>query len=122
MTVLNTFLKEYNTRVQKVQFNLREYETLGFPGCVFSTDGVHIGWHNCPSTWRSIFAGKEKVPTIAFNVTANHRRFIHGVSAGHPGTRNDKSISWFDDLIQSVRNDPFYKNLQFKLIHKIKLL
>jgi hypothetical protein len=85
---------------------------------LFSTDGVHIGWHNCPAQWRSFFAGKEKVPTIAYNVTANHRRFIHGVTAGHPGTRNDKTISWFDKLIQDVRTDPFYKNLQFRLMDK----
>ena len=30
-------------------FNLKEYATLGCPGCIASTDGVHIGWINCPN-------------------------------------------------------------------------
>merc|ERR1711998_152345 len=35
------------------------YARIGFPGCVGSTDGVHIHWQGCPAGWRSSHEGKE---------------------------------------------------------------
>jgi hypothetical protein len=89
---------------------------LGIPGCIGSTDGVHVGWANCPYQWRHIFTGKEKAPTLAFNVTCNHHRWIHGSTIGHPGGRNDLTTSRTDELLEAVREDPFFKNRKFKLI------
>ena len=56
------------------------------------------------------------MPTIAYNVTANHRRFIHHVTAGHPGTRDDKTLSWFDEPLMGVEKDKFWTDMEFKLI------
>jgi hypothetical protein len=60
--------------------------------------------------------GKEKVPTIAYNVTANHRRFIHHVTAGPPGTRNDKTLSWFDEFLMKVKDNEYWTDMEFELI------
>ena len=48
---------------------LHEYALLGMPGAVSSGDGVHIPWDRCPASWASSFTGKEKVPTVAYNVS-----------------------------------------------------
>jgi hypothetical protein len=96
--------------------NLAEYRALGLPGCVASTDGVHLSWDNCPDQWRNYFIGKEKVPTVAYNVTCNHRRFIHSVTVGHPGSRNDMTISTMDDFLEAIRTNPLYTDAKYKLI------
>jgi hypothetical protein len=106
----------------QMDFNLKEYATLGFPGCIASTDGVHIGWTNCPYQWRLHFSGKEKIPTVAFNVCCNHRRWIHAITVGHPGGRNDKTISRMDDFLTAVKESEFFTNREFELLSKDNLV
>jgi len=50
------------------------YKMVGLPGCIGSADVVHIGWDRCPAGLRSLFAGKKKTPTVAYEVTVDHRR------------------------------------------------
>ena len=102
-----------------MKHNVEEYALLGIPGCVTSTDGVHVGWTNCPHQWRHFFTGKEKIPTLAYNVCVNHSRFIHAVTCGHPGARNDKAISELGDFLLEIRNDPKYTKYKFQLINKL---
>eukprot|EP00656_Telonema_subtile_P009254 TRINITY_DN14344_c0_g1_i1.p1 TRINITY_DN14344_c0_g1~~TRINITY_DN14344_c0_g1_i1.p1 ORF type:complete len:245 (-),score=52.71 TRINITY_DN14344_c0_g1_i1:36-770(-) len=54
----------------------------------------------------------------AYNVTCNHRRFVHSVTVGHPGARNDKTISTLDDFLTAVRSDPLYTDAQYELVDK----
>ena len=53
---------------------------------------AHIGWNHCPFALRAIYKGKEKYPTIAFQVISSHRRQILYVSKSFPGTCNNKQI------------------------------
>ena len=77
----------------------QDFEKWHFHGCCGSMDVVHIGWDRCPAELRIVFEnGKEKHPTVAFQVIGSHRRQILNVSIGYPGTRNDKQIVKVDEF------------------------
>ena len=58
---------------------LGQYEIVGLPGCLGSIDCVHLIWNNCPAGIVSQCKGKEKVPTLAFQVVVSHSRNFHKV-------------------------------------------
>ena len=45
------------------------YAKMGFPGAVGSVDATHVRWHMCPVDFRHLATGKEKYPSIVFQVT-----------------------------------------------------
>ena len=69
----------------------KAFEERGFPGACGSTDGVQIAWEGCPYTYRSSFTGKEKYPTLGFNVTVGHDMRILHVCSMFAGRFNDKT-------------------------------
>ena len=79
-----------------------EYTAMGLPGCVGSVDCVHIGWDMCPTQQQNMYKGKEGYPSIAYEVICTSRKFIQSVSAGHPGSRNDKHIVRTDETVMSL--------------------
>lgn len=44
------------------------FSPVGFPGCVFSTDCVHVPWGCCPYALKVSHTGKEKRPTLSYSV------------------------------------------------------
>ena len=44
------------------------YRKMGFPGAVGSVDATHIRWHMCPVKYVHAVTGKEKYPSVAFQV------------------------------------------------------
>jgi hypothetical protein len=44
------------------------YRKMGFPGAVGSVDATHIRWHMCPVEFVHAATGKEKYPSVAFQV------------------------------------------------------
>ncbi len=63
------------------------YAALGFPGAIGSVDGVHVPWEMCPTKQTALHKnGKDGVPTLSFNVTADHTRRIMAVAGSFPGT------------------------------------
>jgi hypothetical protein len=90
------------------------YERKGLPGCVGSVDCVHVCWDKCPSSLHSTCKGKDKVPTLAFEVACSHTKKIIHVSQFFWGTYNDKTISRFDPLFRFLRDDDsILKNLRW---------
>ena len=64
--------------VEELRHISKTYAERGFPGACGSTDGVQIAWEGCPHAYRNSFTGKEKYPTLGFNVTVGHdRRILH---------------------------------------------
>jgi hypothetical protein len=61
------------------------YAQLGLPGCVGSTDCVHIHWDRCPAGLRHDHVGKEGFPTLAYSVTCTHSRRIIACTSSFPG-------------------------------------
>ena len=92
------------------------YCASGFPGCVGSTDCVHIRWEMCPSVWRTAFKnGKHTYCSIAYEMTVDHSKRFMATTIGHYGTTSDKTIIKFDGFVQKVKTDDFYVNAEFKL-------
>ena len=84
---------------------MREYEEAGMPGALGSGDGTHITMEKCSARLKnSHLGGKSTFPTVAFNMTVNHRRRILHTSPGLPGRWNDKTLQLFDDLFRGIED------------------
>jgi hypothetical protein len=94
---------------------LESYSQLGLPGCIGSTDCVHLAWDRCPSAHRTIHKGKEGYPTLAYSVTCTHSRRIIGVTKGFPGTVSDKTICRYDSFLIALRTQSRYLQLSYQL-------
>jgi Plant transposon protein len=91
------------------------YSRLGLPGCIGSTDCVHIRWERCPAGERSSHKGKEGYPTLSYEVTVDHCKKIIAATQGHPGARNDKTIVKFDGFVTSINNGDLYGDVPYSL-------
>jgi hypothetical protein len=84
---------------------MREYEEAGMPGALGSGDATHITMEKCSARLKnSHMGGKSTFPTVAFNMTVNHRRRILHTSPGLPGRWNDKTLQLFDDLFRGIED------------------
>ncbi len=79
------------------------YELLGLPGCVGSIDCVHVVWDCCRASLLSSCRGKEKVPTLVFQVVVSPTKKILAVQGYYYGCLNDKTIARFDPAISALR-------------------
>lgn len=92
------------------------YAACGFPGCVGSTDCVHIRWECCPSMWSSAFKnGKHNYASIAYEMTVDHSKRFQSTTIGHYGTTSDKTIVKFDGFVTEVRYEKLFTDAVFKL-------
>jgi hypothetical protein len=102
------------TTVPEIRRAVALYAQEGFVGCLGSTDGVHISYDRCPAALRSGMVGKEGIPTVAYEVTVRHDRWIMHATRGFPGAWNDKSMSRYDSFLGKVRDvDGLYANIEF---------
>ena len=49
---------------------------MGLPGCVGSTDCVHLKWERCPVSLTNLCKGKEGYPTLVYSAVVDHHRRI----------------------------------------------
>lgn len=92
------------------------YAASGFPGCVGSTDVVHIRWEMCPSIWTTAFRnGKHDYCSIAYEMTVSHSKKFQATTIGHYGTTSDKTIVKFDGFVSKVRFDELFTMAEFKI-------
>jgi hypothetical protein len=110
------FINVYKDGVDLERLHDGGYEYL--PGCIGSTDGFHILWDMCPAQKRNLYKGRYDYPSIAFNVTTDHKYRIIGVSGGHPGSNADKTIVQYDGLVDRVRNNENFTNHTYELYTK----
>ena len=97
----------------EISRTLSVYDRLGFPGCIGSTDCVHIRWERCPVGDRFLHKGKEGYPTIAYEVTVDHTSKIIAVTKGFPGAKNDKTIVRFDGFVSAIHDGDLYANVRY---------
>ena len=91
------------------------YERSGCPGCIGSVDCVHIVWDKCNAGMRSLCCGKEKVPTLVFEVVCSHTKRILHVSKWFGGTVSDKTIAKIDPAMDLVKQK--YKSCIWKSLY-----
>jgi hypothetical protein len=97
------------------QMHMDLFSLCGFPGAVASTDCVHVRWWTCPAGWRAACEGKEGFPTLGYNVSATHDKYIIHAPPGMPGSNNDKTNVLYDKFVQSLRHDEEYTKTKFKV-------
>ena len=113
--------QEYNKHIfppgtdDEIKHTTEEYRRLGFPGCVGSCDCVHIPWDKAPASDIAWYRGKEKYPTLAYQVTVDHKGLAMSVTNGFPGTVNDKTIARYDDFLQSIHARGRYADQEYDL-------
>ena len=99
----------------------RAYRRRGFPGCCGSMDGVQLFWDACPYRLRTTFTGKEKRPTVGFNVTVDHDcKFLY-VGDLFAGRFNDKTKVRYDRYVAKLRTGEF-KDVKFQYIDETGVL
>ena len=94
---------------------LEIYGRLGLPGCIGSTDCVHIRWERCHANQRSNHKGKEGYATLSYEVSVDHRKKIIAATIGHPGCRNDKTTVKFDGFVTAIHDGRLYSDVEFDL-------
>lgn len=99
----------------EIASTLAVYNRLGFPGCIGSTDCVHIRWECCASGERFLHQGKEGYPTLSYEVTVDHTSKIISVTHGFPGTRNDRTIVRFDGFVTDIHDGLKYKDVTYSM-------
>lgn len=105
----------YPTTAAEAVDNLAVYARLGFPGAIGSVDCTHVRWFRCPALFQNSYSGKEKKATVAYEVTVNRSgRCLH-ISAGHPGSRNDKTIVRTDKLVMDLKDNKILQDVEYKL-------
>jgi hypothetical protein len=92
---------------------MHHYDENYLPRCGGSVDVVHMKWIKCPAGDVNHATGKERYPSLAFEVVTGFDHQILGVSSAHFCTRNDKQIVLSDETIQLIKNG-WYKNIQWK--------
>jgi hypothetical protein len=100
---------------EEIEKTMGIYDRLGFPGCIGSTDCVHIRWDRCASGERFLHKGKEGFPTLSYEVTVDHTSKIIAVTHGFPGTRNDRTIVRFDGFVTDIHDGVRYKDVKYKM-------
>jgi hypothetical protein len=95
-----------NSEELRVQLSI--YERLGLNGAFGSTDVTHFPLGKCPRSYANMCTGKAGKPTLAYSMTCSHARRIYHCTSGFPGSKNDKTISKFERLLDDVGKKELY--------------
>jgi hypothetical protein len=95
---------------------MRVYERQGLPGCLGSTDCVHVRWDMCPTAVANFCCGKEGYPTLAWMATVDHHLKFRSVSKSFYGATNDKTICKYDSMVLSLRSYGKYDEVDYALV------
>lgn len=98
------------------------YARMGLPGCIGSTDCVHLKWDRCPIGITNLCKGKEGYPSLSYSCTVDHHRRILGVTRPNCGTRNDKTIVRLDTYIMDVHLKKVNQDIEFDVFVEGALL
>lgn len=90
------------------------YARLGFPGAVGSVDCTHILWNKCPVALSNLCKGKEKYPSLSFELVVDHERRIHSCTDGFIGTAPDSVIVVNDEYCRAI-SDGKYADIEYSV-------
>ena len=128
------WVRMLSTEVE-IQRVLKQYATLGYPGCLGSIDCCHVHWDRCPADQTNENTGKEGYPSRSFEVrvpchlcsamsstdyvcaqlVCDHTGKILASTVGFCGSWNDKTIVKFDGAVYALRSSPRYNRRKFQV-------
>ncbi len=92
-TVLHNKFVQTPVHLGEAKSNMVEYVESGLPGCVGSSDCMHILTEGCQYDLKNNhLGGKSSNTTRTFNLTCNHQRCILHTTIGGPGCRNNQTM------------------------------
>lgn len=92
-----------------------DYNRMGLPGVLGSTDCVHVKWERCPAALANNCTGKEGYPTLAWQCSVNHKMRFISTSKVFYGASNDKTICKYDDFTRALRSKTMFGDTKFTL-------
>lgn len=113
-SMYSEWVKVPQTR-EEIATAMAPFKALGLHGAIASCDVVHIPWGACPAAWTNLHTGKEKVPTLAYQVCVDHLGSAISSTSGFPGSMNDKAIVRFDKFITGVRERRLFNDVSYTL-------
>ena len=105
----------YRPKDEKLEKVMEVFAKMGLPGCIGSTDCVHLKWDRCPVSLNQVCSGKEGYPSLAYSCTVDHHRRILGATSSFYGARNDKTIVRHDTYITDVKNKKVHEEIQYNI-------
>ena len=108
---------KYPKTHEELRAVVEPFEAAGFPGMCGLSDGVHVWYGGYNSSVRHRFFGKERYPTVVWNVTVDYYGRPIFVSTVAPGTMNDKSIAEEkDEFLSEYIHGPPFNNFEYELL------
>ena len=92
-----------------------DYNGMGLPGVLGSTDCVHVKWERCPVALANNCTGKEGYPTLAWQCSVNHKMRFISTSKVFYGASNDKTICKYDDFTRALHSKTMFGDTNFTL-------
>lgn len=93
-----------------------QYAEVGLPGCKGSTDVVHLKCIRLPYSDTHLNTGKEGYPTVAFQVTSDHKRNAMQVNQIAHGAHNDRGIVKTDEFIVKANDGDLFQQDEFAVL------
>jgi hypothetical protein len=69
-----------------------------------SVDCMHWEWRNCPSSWKGMFTGRGKHPTMILEAVVSYDLRIWHAYFGLPGSCNDINVLHRSNLFERNLN------------------
>jgi hypothetical protein len=103
--------------LNEAKLNMVEYAESGLPGCVGSSDCMHILMEGCEYILKKThLGGKSSNTTCTFNLTCNHQRPILHMTKGGLGHWNNQTMVCLDNFISGIRDGLILSNNKFNLM------
>ncbi len=116
-TVLHDKFVQNPVHLDEAKSNMVEYAESGLPGCVGSSDCMHILTEGCQYNLKNNHLGRKNSNTTrTFKLTCNHGRRILHMTIGGPGCWNDQTMVHFDKFISGIHDGLILSKNEFNLM------
>lgn len=91
------------------------FAKMGMPGALTYMDVVQVAYPACPAALLTLYKGKEKEPTIGYQIHTDPWGMIRNIPRGAPGAKNDKTNVRADPFVTKMKNDPKFTEYEFEV-------
>ena len=103
--------------LDEAKLNMVEYTESGLPGCIGSSDCMHILTEECQYNLKNNhLGGKSSNTTWTFNLMCNHQHRILHTTIGGPGCWNNQTMVHFDKFISGICDGLILSENKFNLV------
>ena len=100
---------------EEIRVAMERYAKVGLPGSIAGVDGVHAFWDKCPASMYALCKGKERRPTVMFNVSSGLNTEVYAMYGPDFGARNDKTAARMDSFMVAIHRGELYADVTTQL-------